>query len=558
MEKRALLAFILSLLVLMFWEYFFSGLLRTPEPRHQQQADVVTPDPAETQPKVQPSGLPPAITPDALPQEHTIRLDQHFDKWVLETPLYRAQLLSPGGRLNSFQLKTFRQTVDAAAPPVEMISSQGSGYLPLSVDLLQHQVWQLSTSPFLGPPTSELTLTPSSNPEKLSLSREIPGEVSLTKVFTFKPESYVIDLDLRLKNLSPTPLTDQMGISFYFQPLVDLKDESSYNRSQLATGEKGSRRLFDLSDLQKTPRIFKPPLDWVGYGDNFFLQALIPLEEQGYEVVPRVLDAARGLMQVVYLTEPFQLGGGQEKTFKLRLYIGPKELDHLDQAEHHLAAAVDYGWFWFLAKPAVYVMKWFYNYVHNYGVAIILLTILIKIIFWPLTQKSFQSMQAMKKIQPKIAQIREKYKDDREKLNQELMGLYKTYKVNPMGGCLPMLLQIPVFIALYNMLNAAVELRHEPFLWWINDLTAPDRLDIGIPIPYLGGIPVLTLLMGASMFAQQKMTPSSGDPRQEQIMLLMPLIFTVFFINFPSGLVLYWFVNNILSIVQQYWINRTA
>jgi len=349
-----------------------------------------------------------------------------------------------------------------------------------------------------------------------------------------------------------------MGISFYFQPLVDLKDESSYNRSQLATGEKGSRTLFDLSDLQKTPRIFKPPLDWVGYGDNFFLQALIPLEEQGYEVIPRVLDAARGLMQVVYLTEPFQLGGGQEKTFKLRLYIGPKELDHLDQAEHHLAAAVDYGWFWFLAKPAVYVMKWFYNYVHNYGVAIILLTILIKIIFWPLTQKSFQSMQAMKKIQPKIAQVREKYKDDREKLNQELMGLYKTYKVNPMGGCLPMLLQIPVFIALYNMLNAAVELRHEPFIWWINDLTAPDRLDIGIPIPYLGGIPVLTLLMGASMFAQQKMTPSSGDPRQEQIMLLMPLIFTVFFINFPSGLVLYWLVNNILSIVQQYWINRTA
>ena len=204
----------------------------------------------------------------------------------------------------------------------------------------------------------------------------------------------------------------------------------------------------------------------------------------------------------------------------------------------------------------VYVLKWLYNYIHNYGVAIILLTILIKIVFWPLTQKSFKSMQKMKKIQPKIAQVREKYKDDREKLNQELMGLYNTYKVNPMGGCLPMVLQIPVFIALYRMLNTAVELRHEPFLWWINDLTAPDRLNIGFEIPYLGGIPVLTILMGVSMFAQQKMTPSSGDPRQEQIMLLMPVIFTVFFINFPSGLVLYWLVNNILSIVQQYWINR--
>jgi YidC/Oxa1 family membrane protein insertase len=164
----------------------------------------------------------------------------------------------------------------------------------------------------------------------------------------------------------------------------------------------------------------------------------------------------------------------------------------------------------------------------------------------------------MKKVQPKIAQLREKYKNDREKMNQELMLVYKTYKVNPMGGCLPMVLQIPVFIALYRMLNTAVELRHEPFMLWIDDLTAPDRLDIGFSIPYLGGLPVLTILMGVTMFLQQKMTPSGGDPRQEQIMLLMPVVFTVMFVNFPSGLVLYWFVNNVLSIVQQYLINRKA
>jgi YidC/Oxa1 family membrane protein insertase len=167
-------------------------------------------------------------------------------------------------------------------------------------------------------------------------------------------------------------------------------------------------------------------------------------------------------------------------------------------------------------------------------------------------------MQMMKKIQPKMAQIREKYKDDREKLNQELMMLYRTYKINPLGGCLPLVLQIPVFFALYRMLYGAIELRHQPFCLWINDLTAPDRLPVGFQIPYLGGLPVLTLLMGASMFVQQKMTPASGDPRQEKIMLMLPVVFTVFFINFPSGLVLYWLVNNILSIVQQYWINRQA
>jgi YidC/Oxa1 family membrane protein insertase len=172
-------------------------------------------------------------------------------------------------------------------------------------------------------------------------------------------------------------------------------------------------------------------------------------------------------------------------------------------------------------------------------------------------------MQKMKKIQPKIQQIREKFKDDKEKLNQELMQVYKTYKVNPMGGCLPMVLQIPVFFALYRMLNSAVELRHQPFALWIHDLTAPDRLNLGfsIDLPMIGhldGLPVLTILMGVTMFLQQKMTPSTGDPRQEKIMLIMPVMFTFFFINFPAGLVLYWFVNNILSIAQQYWINRHA
>jgi YidC/Oxa1 family membrane protein insertase len=154
--------------------------------------------------------------------------------------------------------------------------------------------------------------------------------------------------------------------------------------------------------------------------------------------------------------------------------------------------------------------------------------------------------------------LREKFSDDKEKLNQELMQLYKTYKVNPLGGCLPMVLQIPVFFALYRMLNGAVELRHMPFMLWIDDLTAPDRLNIGFSIPYLGGLPVLTILMGVTMFIQQKMTPSTGDPRQEQIMLLMPVVFTVMFVNFPAGLVLYWLVNNVLSIVQQYFVNRSA
>jgi YidC/Oxa1 family membrane protein insertase len=209
-----------------------------------------------------------------------------------------------------------------------------------------------------------------------------------------------------------------------------------------------------------------------------------------------------------------------------------------------------------IAKPMLWMLNFFHTYVGNYGVAIILLTILIKLAFWPITQKGMLSMKNMQKLQPKIAKLREKYKADPAQMNQEMMALYKTYKVNPLGGCLPMLIQIPFFFALYRVLMAAIELRHAPFMLWINDLSAPDRLWIGFDLPYLQGLPVLTLLMGASMYLQQKMTPTTVDPTQARIMQFLPVVFTFMFINFASGLVLYWFVNNLLSILQQYLINR--
>ncbi len=212
----------------------------------------------------------------------------------------------------------------------------------------------------------------------------------------------------------------------------------------------------------------------------------------------------------------------------------------------------------FIITPLRWVVDLLYSWVGSYGVAIILLTILIKLIFWPITQKGMKSMKNMQKLQPKIAKLRERFKDDPAKMNQEMMTLYKTYKVNPVGGCLPMLIQIPFFFALYRVLMAAIELRHAPFMLWINDLSAPDRLWIGFDIPYLHGLPIMTLLMGASMYLQQKMTPTTMDPTQARIMQFLPIVFTVMFINFASGLVLYWFVNNLLSILQQYLINRQS
>jgi YidC/Oxa1 family membrane protein insertase len=205
-------------------------------------------------------------------------------------------------------------------------------------------------------------------------------------------------------------------------------------------------------------------------------------------------------------------------------------------------------------------MNYIYTLIPNYGIAIIVLTLLIKIVLWPLGSKSYKSMNEMKRLQPLMAEIREKYKHDKKQMNQEIMSLYRTYKINPMGGCLPMVMQIPVFFALYRMLYQAIELRHAPFFLWINDLSAPDRLfDFGFSIPFMQppyGIPVLTVIMGATMLLQQKMSPPPGDPTQAKMMMLMPIVFTVIFINFSSGLVLYWLINNILSIGQQFYIQK--
>jgi YidC/Oxa1 family membrane protein insertase len=251
---------------------------------------------------------------------------------------------------------------------------------------------------------------------------------------------------------------------------------------------------------------------------------------------------------------------GEDKNFSYKSFIGPKDTEVLAKANYDLSKAVNFGMFDLLAKPFLWIMNQIYKVIPNYGIAIILLTLMTKIILWPLGNKSYKSMNDMKRMQPLMAEIREKYKDDKKKMNEETMALYRTYKINPMGGCLPMIVQLPVFFALYRMLYQAIELRHAPFFGWINDLSAPDRLfHFGFSIPFMQppyGIPVLTIVMGVTMLLQQKMSPPPGDPTQAKMMMFMPIIFTVIFINFPAGLVLYWLTNNIFSIAQQYYIQK--
>jgi len=247
---------------------------------------------------------------------------------------------------------------------------------------------------------------------------------------------------------------------------------------------------------------------------------------------------------------------------RFEVYAGPKDRDVLTAAKHELDRALDFGWFWFIAIPLLVALRWLHQITGNYGVAIIVLTALAKAVTAPLTQTTFRNMREMQKIQPQMAKLRERLKDDQVALQKEMMELYRRHRVNPFSGCVPMLLQLPIFVGLYNALSRSIELRHAPFALWINDLSAPDRLVIpGIPpgTPLIGaGVPVLTLLMGASMFLQQWLTPQQGDPTQQRMMMFMPLVFTFMFINFPAGLVLYWLVNNLLTIGQQYLMMRSA
>jgi YidC/Oxa1 family membrane protein insertase len=284
-------------------------------------------------------------------------------------------------------------------------------------------------------------------------------------------------------------------------------------------------------------------IKWFSFGGEYFSAMLIP-PSTVKDVTLSVKGNAKDILQATLSPTPSTVPSQQSIKIPYRIYLGPKAEKQLKAIGVQAEKLVDFGWFTIVAKP----LLWFINLTHtvtkNFGIDIILISILIKVIFLPLTQMSFKSMKEMQKVQPEMNRLKETYKNDKARLQQEIMLLYKRRKVNPMSGCLPMLIQIPVFIALYNALQNTIEMRHAPFFLWIQDLSAKDPIYI------------TPLIMGATMVIQQKMTPTAADPAQAKMFLMMPVMFTFLFLNFPSGLVLYWMVNNILSIAHQYYMNE--
>jgi YidC/Oxa1 family membrane protein insertase len=281
---------------------------------------------------------------------------------------------------------------------------------------------------------------------------------------------------------------------------------------------------------------------WAAMIQHYFAAAVVPAAEEVNYYYSIALADARYVLGV--MTPQQVTPAGATTTYAMQLYVGPKDQQRMEKLAPYLDRTVDYGWLWFIAMPLFWVLKWIHGVLGNWGFSIIALTILIKLAFFQLSAASYKSMARMRKLQPRITQLRERYASDKARMNQAMMELYKTEKINPLGGCLPILVQIPVFISLYWVLLESVELRQAPFLLWIQDLSEHDPLF------------VLPLLMGASMFVQQKLNPAPPDPIQAKVMMMLPIVFTFLFLFFPSGLVLYWLVNNLLSIAQQWVITR--
>jgi YidC/Oxa1 family membrane protein insertase len=486
--------------------------------------------------------------------------DGHEKDVVVETPLYRAVFTTRGAALKSFQLKRYQTSIPGTKDiaesfygligkkkpihesprPIELVHVIEGMPLPFSVTFPDSTV-NIPENGFFEVQESLLDLTKGDDARSLTFTQSAPGNIRIDKIFTFHRESYSFDLEVKVQNLRDTPINQNPALAWNQYVAPDAPVDSYGHDGPVAyVADKIDRPAVSKMEADKT---IGPYVSWGGFESKYFISAMIPQNPSLSSM--RMVKTPDNLISVSVLGPKNLVPPGQPSLFKYKLFLGPKDYNVLKKQGIGLENAIDFGsWLKWLAIPMLLTLKFIYGYIHNYGIAIILLTILIKLIFWPLGNKSYKSMKEMQKLQPKMAELREKYKDDKARLSQESMALYKTHNVNPMGGCLPMVVQIPVFFGLYKALLYAIDLRHAPFFWWIQDLSAKD--------PYY----ITPLIMGATMFLQQKMTPTGADPMQAKIMLFMPIVFTFMFLNFPSGLVIYWLLNNVISIGQQMHTNK--
>lgn len=547
MDKRVIVFLALSVIIIIGYEYLLNELGLLPQTTVTEPADQTTAEesPANTGDQdLEPQPPTPNVgSAESTPKPSTENVRTQAARKELtvpetvevETDLYRAKFTSRGAALTSWELKRYRSTSEAEAL-VQLVRQGGKFAQPLTTTT-DDTALTMELGQGIYHVTKDFTTLDQDHPTgHVTFSYENPGTgTRLEKRLTFHADSYLVDIDLTQSGLSAS-VNVELGTNF---GIVDWGEGfiGSVGAASLVD-DKVEKGMPD-SELER-----KGSVKWAALQDKYFISALIPkagtstiAKNQGEKLVSTAVRL------------PIE---GPGTPLLLQLYAGPKEHDTLQSLQVGLEETIDFGWFLFgswdtvraVAKPIFYILRWINEYTHNYGLTIILLTVGIKVLFVPLQYKSYKSMKQMQGIQPKVMALQEKFKDDRERLNRELIKLYRDHKVNPVGGCLPMVLQMPVFVALFNILYMTIDLRQAPLGLWITDLSVQD--------PYY----ILPIIMGVSMFVMQKIQPTTMDPNQAKIMLLLPVFMTFLFINFPAGLVLYWLTNNVLSIVQQFVTDR--
>jgi YidC/Oxa1 family membrane protein insertase len=541
--QRLILFFIFSFSLLLLWDAWQKEQQPKPAPSSSAPQAPGVPTPAGTlSAKPVPSKAPkPAAgaVPGTVPA--TAAPTSTSEKEQVSTDLLIAEIDSLGATMTRLELRKHKDAKDSdknfvlLGPEHDYAAQSGL----IGDGMPNHRtVWRALPG--------ERSLGPGADRLQVRFAADGPSGTAVEKTYTFRRDSYLVDVSFELKNPAGAPVSAYA----YYQVVRDDKAPAGQSRMMYVytgpvyyTQERAFHKV-DFSDVEEgKPDLPKEASDgWIGMMQHYFVSAWLPEDNAPREYFMRKLPD--GLYASGVIVALPQASPQESAKVSVRLFAGPEEQQRLKQVAPGLDLVVDYGWLAIIAWPLFAVLEFFHRWTNNWGFAIILLTITIKLVFFPLSAASYKSMAKMKLVTPRLTKIREMYANDRARMNQAMMELYKTEKINPLGGCFPILVQIPVFISLYWVLLAAIELRHAPFVLWIQDLSAQD--------PYY----VLPILMAASMVLQTRMNPVPPDPVQAKVMQFMPYVFSVFFFFFPAGLVLYWLVNNILSILQQWQIQR--
>lgn len=568
MDRQSILGYILIFILLVVWMWVNSP---KPTPQAEQQKGVATHTAQQDSVKRAPTQT---AQPKAQAQTPADPLGKFFagrDKGrertiTIETDLYTAELSTKGGVVKRWELKKYK-TWDGH--PVQLVDYKKNGDLSLFFGTTDGRLINTHDLYFDFSYTTPQHRVISGDEEyRVSFVLPTASGGQIVKTLRFKNGEYSFGVDVEFSKMSDVvanfeyQLVWESGLRYAEQNSID---ESSFAAAYAYAGKELTE--IDAARVEDRPQKDVSGLvDWVAMRTKYFALAIIPKEgssDGSYLEGTHSLAPDKGAVESYSVAMKMPFKGGQEEGGSFKIFFGPADLSLLKSYGVGLEKIVGLGWTWLIRPISEYVMLPLMNFLHyvvpNWGLVIIIFSIIIKIVLHPLTRSSMRSMKKMQALQPMMNEIKEKYKDDPQKMNQQVLGLYKEYGVNPAGGCLPLLLQFPILIALYNVFRATIELRQADFVWWINDLSIPDRIfTLPFEIPFFGvrDVSGLALLMGITMFVQQKMTVK--DPRQKAMVWMMPVMMTLLFNGFPSGLNLYYFVFNVLSIGQQIMINRQA